>query len=158
MQIKDGTLQLDVGVNDFHPLNQFAPAHFRVADVPWGNDVDLHFIAADAGRPRSFEQSFGNDKPEQYESVVILAPTAAELATYAGAYVSEEIDPIYRIEVRDGKLTLVRLKQKPDTLRPATQDVFVGEIGTIRPSRVTPTSASQASSSTLAAFGISSSR
>jgi hypothetical protein len=44
---------------------------------------------------------------------------------------SEEIDPIYRFEVREGKLTLLRLKNKPDALRSTTQDVFTGQIGTI---------------------------
>jgi CubicO group peptidase (beta-lactamase class C family) len=132
VQIKDSKLQMDVGVNDLHPLKQFAPAHFHVADVPWGNDIDLHFIAADAGKPRGLEQSFGGDKPEFYESVAAYDPTAAELAGYAGAYMSEEIDPTYRIDLRNGKLTLLRIRQKPDTLRPAMQDVFVGEIGTVR--------------------------
>jgi len=132
VQIRDSKLQIDVGVNDLHTLKQFAPAHFHVADVPWGNDIDLHFIAADAGKLRGLEQSFGGDKPEFYESVAAYDPTAAELAGYAGAYMSEEIDPIYRIDLRSGKLTLIRIRQKPDTLRPAMQDVFVGEIGTIR--------------------------
>jgi hypothetical protein len=54
------------------------------------------------------------------------------LADYTGAFVSEEIDPVYRISLQDGKLTLLRLKQKPDTLHPATRDVFTGDIGTIR--------------------------
>jgi hypothetical protein len=34
--------------------------------------------------------------------------------------------------VQDGKLTLTRLRNKPDSLQPTTQDVFVGQIGTIR--------------------------
>ena len=59
-------------------------------------------------------------------------PTATELAEYPGAFVSQEIDPVCRIALRDGKLTLIRLKHKPDTLRAATRDVFTGEIGTIR--------------------------
>lgn len=48
---------------------------------------------------------------------------------------SEEIDPVYSMSVQDGKLTLKRLKNKPDRLRPMTQDVFVGQIGTIQFSR-----------------------
>jgi len=54
------------------------------------------------------------------------------MADFVGAFVSEEIDPVYRIAIQDGKLTLLRLKHKPDTLRPTTQDVFVGDIGTVR--------------------------
>lgn len=36
------------------------------------------------------------------------------------------------MSAQDGKLTLTRLKSKPDSLRPMTRDVFVGRIGTIR--------------------------
>jgi CubicO group peptidase (beta-lactamase class C family) len=132
IRVKDGKLQIDTDQDDFHELKPFAPAHFHVADVPWGNDVDLHFIPADAGKPSRMEQSFGGGKPELYESVAAFDPTPAQLAEYAGEFVSEEIDPIYRISLQDGKLTLIRLKHKPDTLRPDTRDVFSGEIGTLR--------------------------
>jgi CubicO group peptidase (beta-lactamase class C family) len=132
VQVKDGKLQIDVGRDDFHELKQFAPAHFHIADVPWGKDIDIHFVAADAGHPRRLEQSFGGGKPEVYEPVAPFDPSAAQLADYAGAFVSQEIDPIYSISLQDGKLTLLRLKNKPDALRPAMRDVFVGEIGTVR--------------------------
>jgi hypothetical protein len=51
---------------------------------------------------------------------------------YTGPYVSEEIDPLYRIVLDEEKLSLVRLKHEADTLRPAVRDVFTGEIGTVR--------------------------
>ena len=132
LRVKDGKLQIDVGQDDFHELKPFAPAHFHVADVPWGEDVDLHFVAADAGKPSHLERSFHGGKPKTYESVAAFDPTAAQLAEYPGPFVSQEIDPVYRISVQDGKLTLLRLKNKPETLWPATRDVFVGEIGTLR--------------------------
>ena len=132
VQVKDGKLQIDIGQDDFHELKPFAPAHFHLADVPWGDHVDIHFIAADGGKPRRMEQSFDGGKPESYEAVTVFDPTAAQLAEYPGAFVSQEIDPIYRISIQDGKLTLDRLKHKPDTLRPAMRDVFVGDIGTVR--------------------------
>ena len=44
-------------------------------------------------------------KPDVHEAVTPFDPTAAELAEYAGAYVSEEIDPVYRIAHPEGKLT-----------------------------------------------------
>ena len=132
LRVKDGKLQIDVGQDDFHELKPFAPAHFHVAHVPWGEDVDLHFVAADAGKPSHLERSFHGGKPKTYESVAAFDPTAAQLAEYPGPFVSQEIDPVYRISVQDGKLTLLRLKNKPETLWPATRDVFVGEIGTLR--------------------------
>jgi CubicO group peptidase (beta-lactamase class C family) len=132
LRVKDGKLQMDVGQDDFHELKPFAPAHFHVADVPWGGDVDIHFVAADTGKPRRLERTFDGGKPEIYEPVAAFDPTAAQLAEYPGSFVNQEIDPVYRISLKDGKLTLLRLKNKPDTLRPATRDVFVGEIGTLR--------------------------
>ena len=132
VQVKDGKLKVDVDQDNWKELKQFAPGHFHVADVPWGERVDMHFVAADAGKPRYMEQKSNDGKPEVYESVERFNPTAAQLGDYSGAYMSEEIDPIYRISLQDGKLTLLRLKNKPDTLRPMTQDVFTGEIGTVR--------------------------
>jgi CubicO group peptidase (beta-lactamase class C family) len=132
LQLKDGKLQIDIGQDDFHELKLFAPAHFHIADVPWGSHVDIHYIAAEGGKPRRLERSFDGGKPEVYEAVAVFEPTPAQLAEYPGAFVSQEIDPVYRISLEGGKLTLLRLKHPPDTLRPAIPDVFVGEIGTLR--------------------------
>jgi CubicO group peptidase (beta-lactamase class C family) len=132
LRVKEGKLQMNVGQDDFHDLKAFGPAHFHVANVPWGDQVDIHFVPADAGRPRRLEQTFDGEKTELYELVTAFDPTAAQLAEYPGAYVSQEIDPVYRISLQDGKLTLTRLKHKPDALRPTMRDVFAGEIGTVR--------------------------
>jgi len=131
VQVKDGKLQMEFGRDEFHELKPFAPDHFHVADVPWGNDVDFHFIAADAAKPRRMERTFTGGKPGTFEAVTPFDPTPTELADYPGAFVSEEIDPIYRIAIQDGKLTLTRLKHKPDTLRPTMRDYFVGDVGTL---------------------------
>jgi CubicO group peptidase (beta-lactamase class C family) len=130
--VKDGKLQINLGGDEFHTLKSAGEAHFHVADVPWGDDVDIHFLAATAEKPQRLEQGFGGGKPNTFESATAYTPTAAELAEYTGAYVSEEIDPVYRMVLQDGNLTLTRLKSKPDTLRPAVRDVFTGDIGTVR--------------------------
>jgi CubicO group peptidase (beta-lactamase class C family) len=130
--VKDGKLQVDFGADEFHPLKPFADGHFHIADVPWGDHLDLHYVAPDAGKPGRLEQSFDGDKPGIYESVAAVDPTPAQLAEYAGAFVSDEIEPVFRIDVQDGNLALKRLRYKPDRLRPAVQDVFVGQIGTLR--------------------------
>jgi len=130
--LKDGTPQVDFGADELHPLKAFAEAHFHIADVPWGEHLDIHFVAPVGGKPGRLEQSFDGDKAEIYESVVTVDPTAAQLAEYTGAFVSDEIEPVYRMSVQDGKLTLTRLKHKPDPLRPTMQDVFVGQTGTLR--------------------------
>jgi CubicO group peptidase (beta-lactamase class C family) len=130
--VGDGKLLIELGGSEVHPLKSAGEAHFHIADVPWGDDVDIHFLAPTAEKPRFLEQSFGGGKPSILESATAYTPVAAELAEYPGAYVSEEIDPVYRIVLQDGNLTLTRLKSKPDTLRPAVRDVFTGDIGTVR--------------------------
>ncbi|HJX94090.1 MAG TPA: hypothetical protein VJ324_00635, partial [Candidatus Acidoferrum sp.] len=131
VQVKDGKLQIELG-GEFRGLKPAGEAHFHVADVPWGDDVDIHFLEATAEKPRRIEQSFGGGKPNIFDSATAYTPTSAELAEYVGPYVSEEIDPVYRMVLQDGNLTLTRLKSKPDTLHPAVRDVFTGEIGTVR--------------------------
>jgi hypothetical protein len=113
-------------------LQQFAPSRFRIAGVPWSDSLELHFVPALTGKPKTMEQIFNGGKPDISESVPVFQPTAAELSGFSGDFVSEEIDPIYRISIQDGKLTLNRLKHKLDTLSPTTTDVFTGDIGTVR--------------------------
>jgi CubicO group peptidase (beta-lactamase class C family) len=130
--LKDGKLHIDLGGDEVHPLKPASEAHFHVGGVPWGDQVDIHFVPATAEKPRRFEQSFGGGKSDSFEAASPFVPTGPELAEYAGAFVSEEIDPVYRIIVQEGNLTLARLKNKNDTLRPAVRDVFTGDIGTVR--------------------------
>ncbi|HEY3625746.1 MAG TPA: serine hydrolase domain-containing protein [Terracidiphilus sp.] len=130
--LKDGALMVDFGGDEYHPLKPFAESHFHIGEVSWGAHLDVHFVAAAEGKPAHIEQSWDGEKPEIYESVATVDPTPAQLGEYAGTYVSEEIDPVYRFEVRADMLTLLRLKSKPDPLRPATADVFTGQLGTLR--------------------------
>jgi len=129
--VKDGKLQIDLG-GEVRPLKPFAETHFHVADVAWGDMVDIHFVPVPLDKPRRFEQSFGDGKPDVFESATPFTPSASELTEFAGVYVSEEIDPVYRIVLQDGNLALARLKNKTETLKPAVRDVFTGDIGTVR--------------------------
>lgn len=129
--VKDGSLRIDLG-GDSRPLKTFSEAHFHVGEVPWGDMVDIHFVPAAADKPRYFEQSFGGGKPDNFEAATPYSPAAEELSEFTGSYVSEEIDPVYRIIVQDGNLALARLKYKNDTLHAAVHDVFTGDIGTVR--------------------------
>jgi CubicO group peptidase (beta-lactamase class C family) len=130
--LKDGKLRVSFAIEDDYALKPVSETSFHIADTPWGDQANFHFEPAAADKPRRFLRSFGDGKPDLFESVVSSAPTATELANYAGSYVSQEIEPVYRIVVQDGKLTLTRLKHKPAPLEPRTVDVFTAEIGTIR--------------------------
>ena len=130
--VKDGKLQGDVGGMEGLVLKPFSESRFHIADKPWGDQVEIHFVAPGGDKPRRMEQSFGGGKPEVFDAAETFTPSGAELSEYAGAYVSEEIDPVYRMVLDGEGLSLVRLKHKPDTLKPAVRDVFTGEIGTVR--------------------------
>jgi CubicO group peptidase (beta-lactamase class C family) len=130
--VKDGKLQINLGGDEFHTLKPAGETSFHVAGVPWGDQVEIRFLPASSEKPRRLEQSFGGEKPNIFESATAFAPSGTELSEYVGAYVSEEIDPVYRIVLQDGNLSLTRLKNKAETLRPAVRDVFTGDIGTVR--------------------------
>jgi hypothetical protein len=130
--VKDGKLQINLGGDEFHTLKPAGETSFHVADVPWGDRVEIRFLPASSEKPRRLEQSFEGAKPDVFESATAFTPSGTELGEYVGAYVSEEIDPVYRIVLQDGNLSLTRLKKKAETLRPAVRDVFTGDIGTLR--------------------------
>jgi len=130
--VKDGKLQINVGGDEFHTLKPAGETGFHVAEVPWGDQVEIRFLPASSEKPRRLEQSFGGEKPDIFEAATAFTPSGRELSEYVGAYVSEEIDPVYRIVLQDGNLSLTRLKNKAETLRPAVRDVFTGDIGTLR--------------------------
>jgi CubicO group peptidase (beta-lactamase class C family) len=130
--IERGKFSIEFRHGEVHSLKSSGNGHFHVADAPWGDKFDVRFIAPTSTTARYMEQSFGDQKPDVYESVGAPDLQGLALDDYAGTYESEEIEPTYRVAVEDGKLILVRAKHKPDTLWLATRDVFVGHIGTIR--------------------------
>ena len=129
--LKDGKLRV-LGREDDFVLKPVSENLFHLAEVPFGDEVSLHFEPGAGDKPRRLLESFGEGNPNVFEAVTPFTPSVAERAEYAGSYVSDEIDPVYRMIVQDGKLVLTRLKHKPDSLEPRIRDVFSGEIGTIR--------------------------
>ncbi len=132
VQINGEQLQLVFGNQETHELLEVAPSHFHVADVPWSDNLDIHFVPAAEGRPRIIEQRFNGGKPGIWEAVLPFEPSEAELALYGGTYQSPELEPVYRMTLKDGFLQLDRLKHNLERLRPVTKDVFLGDIGTVR--------------------------
>jgi CubicO group peptidase (beta-lactamase class C family) len=130
--VKDQKLRISFDPGNDYSLKAQSATFFHIADVPWGDQVNLRFEPAGGNSVRRLLSSFGDGKPDVFEAVTPFTPSAAEIGEYAGNYASEEIEPIYRVNVRDGKLVLRRIKRKADTLEPRTRDVFSGEVGTIR--------------------------
>jgi CubicO group peptidase (beta-lactamase class C family) len=130
--VQENTLKVYMGGEEPLVLKPFGESQFHIADKPWGDEVEIHFAAASGGEPRRIERSDGGGKPRVYKAEEPFSPGGAELAEYTGTYVSEEIDPLYRVVMDEGKLSLVRLKHEAETLRPTVRDAFTGEIGTVR--------------------------
>ena len=64
-----------------------------------------------------------------------FTPSAAQLAEYAGVYRSDEMDAVFRISIKEGKLQLVRIKLRPAALDPMFKDSFRSSAGVIQFSR-----------------------
>lgn len=78
-------------------------------------------------------ERFPGDEPDTYVRVQPHRPEATVLDSYRGTYVSEEIEPVYRIVLQEGnRLVLHRWKARPVELKPALPDVFFTTLGTIR--------------------------
>ena len=104
-------------------MTALSESRFRLANGPG----ELSFPDAVGGPAQRLSIHFpGAQKPDVYERTTEFQPTPNELAAFAGSYVSQEIDPIYRIAVESGGLVLKRLKSKPEKLEPTIADTFWG--------------------------------
>jgi CubicO group peptidase (beta-lactamase class C family) len=127
--LKDDKLHITPGAGeDSYEMNALSENDFRLATAP----IDFKFEALKPGGPLRLIVKHGEDKPEVFEAVSPFTPSTSELSSCVGFYYSEEIEPIYVMKIDDGKLVLHTLKNKPDTLRPITPDLFAASIGTIR--------------------------
>ena len=109
-------------------LKPLSDTRFR----PAGQATELRFEPQGAGGMRLIDVPDSGAKPVVYERAAEFKPTAAELAEYAGQYLSDEIEPIYRMVVQDGRLFLERLKSRPAPLVPAIKDLFTNPLANIR--------------------------
>ena len=127
--VKDGKLSLASSGGGGREMTALSENRFRLANGPG----ELAF-AGSPGEPaqRLSIQFPGAEKPDIYERVPEFQPTPNELAGFAGSYVSQEIDPIYRIAVENGTLVLKRLKSKPEKLEPTITDTFWGLDGDLQ--------------------------
>ena len=126
---KDGKLRISPGEDeDSYELNALGENDFRLAIAP----INFHFEPLNPGGPLRLIIKQGDNKPEVFEAVPAFSPAASELSTYVGIYHCREIEPAFEIKIDNGKLVLYRLKNKPDTLRPISRDLFAGSVGSIR--------------------------
>lgn len=80
--------------------------------------------AKDSGPWQMTIQHPGQSKAAEYVMTDVFSPTSDMLASYAGVYASDEIDPRYQIIAGSDKLTLKRLKHEPQEFHPTIKDSF----------------------------------
>jgi CubicO group peptidase (beta-lactamase class C family) len=106
-------------------LRPIATGRFRLADLP----LEIAF-EPEEGTPRRLRMT-GDGFPVVFEALPAVA-AASDGSEFAGRWLADEIDPVYRVLVRDGKLVLLRSKNPPETLEPVAKDLFRASVGTVR--------------------------
>ena len=94
--LREGRLHLSFVAGDDNEMKPTGPARFRLAGPP------LEYRFDPDGRLA--EQSPGSAKPDYFERAAEFTPTPAQLNEYTGAYLSDEIESIYRIVLDKDRL------------------------------------------------------
>ena len=126
--LKGGALYAVVSPEASYELRPTGESTFRFVGPLRG----ARFEKAAGGRLTMIASWDNDPRTYAFEHVEPARPAPEELRALAGSYRSEEIDPVYRIDVADGGLVLRRLKAKPDTLEPIVADIFKGSVGVLR--------------------------
>ena len=115
------------GSSELAPLSE---NRFRILARPG----EVAFESSQGPAAQRLVLKFEGTPPVIYNAVKPVAPTPEQLAEYAGAYYSDEIDATYRMAVQDGKLALLRKKFPQQTLQPTFGDSFNSSslLGTIQ--------------------------
>jgi len=109
-------------------LKALSETRFR----PAGQATEIRFESGIGGRMRMIDAPDSGAKPSVYERGEEFKTDPAQLAECSGEYRSDEIEPVFRMVVRDGKLFLERLKSAPAELEPAVKDLFSSPLANIR--------------------------
>lgn len=126
--LKEGKLSAFFSADYSVEMKPTAENRFHLAELPIG----MEFKSAKPGAPLSmlFQNDSGGNK-HTLDLMSEFKPAPADLAAFAGAYRSEEIEPVYRVVVEAGSLVLKRLKSKPEKLTPDIVDYFSSSSGTL---------------------------
>ena len=129
VELRDGKLRMADGGPELVPLSD---SRFAIPSV----DAVLTFEAV-PNRPREIRFEQGSARTQVYVRMAPFAPTAAQLAAFAGIYRSSELDTDVRVTASDS--TLVFAGRRPGSLvmRPIYPDAFRGGIGAAEFSRDT---------------------
>jgi CubicO group peptidase (beta-lactamase class C family) len=117
----DGALHLATA-GPRYPLIPRSETEFMVGGVP--AEIAVTFTPAADGRPATMVWSADGGRPVTLERVDVVRPGAGELAEYAGAYYSAELQATFAIEPAGSGLLLHRPGAQPQRLGPTLRDEF----------------------------------
>ena len=103
------------------PLQAIAAARFH----PLGGG-EIFFTDVTGGR-RFLSVVGESGDTTRFERVAEATPAARELAQYAGAWYSPELDATYTLRATNGRLVLERRRSPAVTLQPTYADAFAGD-------------------------------
>jgi CubicO group peptidase (beta-lactamase class C family) len=123
--VVDGTLRAGPPGGQGAPLTAVSETRF---EHPAG--ISVTFEPGPNGDPIPVLET-PTGSPARLQPVDVQEPTAADLASYAGVYHSDEAEVTYTVAVEDGQLRLVDRYGDGRPLRPAYRDAFVGPGGMV---------------------------
>jgi CubicO group peptidase (beta-lactamase class C family) len=89
-----------------------------------GQPIEVVFTTRQDGNPSQMTIMQQGRKPAVYEAQEAMNPTPEQLKEYTGAYYSDELDAVYRVEIDGDKLVLKRKKYLPTPYSVAFKDAF----------------------------------
>ena len=106
-------------------LTPTSDSTFELRGVP--ASVTFHRDAQGRATGLTLHQN-GNQRATRLvgEPVKAWAPTAIELASYAGRYFSEELETFYDVTVKDGKLMVGHRRMNATVFNPGARETFTG--------------------------------
>ena len=99
---------------------------------PVGLGIEVRFEPLPGGGMRMLEIPDGAPVGTAFVRTPAAAPKSPELVEYAGEYRSDELEPLYRVTIRDGKLAVELLKEGAIPMTPVAKDLFLGDMGQVR--------------------------
>jgi hypothetical protein len=91
-----------------------------------GTQGEVEFLPD--GTMRQYASGWPARAPEVWRRVEEVRPSAAELAAYAGTYVSDELGATYTVAAQDSTLVLKTRWAEDVVVRPAYKDAFMGQV------------------------------
>lgn len=128
--VRDGKLMWNLGAFISDRARELTPLSATRFLSPFSG-LPIEFVPAEAGRPAEIHV-ITEDKIWVNRQVKEFAPSSTELRTFAGVYVSPELEVTYTVDVRDSGLMLQHPRGTGLLVRPTFTDAFHSDHSAVR--------------------------